>query len=213
MKKVIIAAVAVVFLVSVNAAFAKQQPNGQPFQAIWDAINELRAQGGGTGSQGPAGPQGPTGATGPAGTAGTAGDDGISCWDLDQDGVADIAEDTNDDNVVNVLDCQGTGGTGATGPQGPTGPAGPTGPMGPQGPRGISGAGNIAFIDDEVNILYALTTNGIVWERSTSTWNDLNRTVPTSTSHIVQWEITGFLDELGDIWNWDGAAWTNVSHP
>ncbi|MEK7583910.1 MAG: hypothetical protein AAB490_01585 [Patescibacteria group bacterium] len=207
MKKVIIAAVAIVFLVSVNAVFAKSQPNGQPFQAIWDAINELRAQGGATGPQGPAGPQGPTGA---AGAAGIAGDDGISCWDLDQDGVADIAEDTNDDNVVNVLDCQGTGGTGATGPTGPQGPAGSTGPM---GPRGISGAGNIAFIDDEANILYALTTNGIVWERGTSTWNDLNRTVPTSTSHIVQWEITGFLNELGDIWNWDGAAWNNVSHP
>ena len=48
---------------------------------------------------------GKDGAAGPAGPAGIAGGDGISCWDLDANGVADPAEDLNGDGVVNTLDC------------------------------------------------------------------------------------------------------------
>ncbi len=53
-----------------------------------------------------AGCEGSDGAAGPAGTAGSPGADGIACWDLDQDGVADPEEDLNGDGSVDVLDCR-----------------------------------------------------------------------------------------------------------
>ena len=40
------------------------------------------------------------------GVAGPAGSDGVSCWDLNGNGIADPEEDTNNDGVVDVLDCQ-----------------------------------------------------------------------------------------------------------
>ncbi len=74
------------------------------------------------GSVGPAGPAGPTGQTGltgapgPQGPQGPIGPNGYSCWDLNQNGIADPAEDINLDTVVDTRDCQG--------PQGPIGPGG-----------------------------------------------------------------------------------------
>lgn len=48
------------------------------------------------------------GQDGDDGTDGTNGQDGIACWDLNQDGIADLTtEDRNNDGVVDVLDCQG----------------------------------------------------------------------------------------------------------
>jgi len=41
------------------------------------------------------------------GPAGPPGDDGLSCWDLDGDGVADPEEDVNNDGAHNALDCSG----------------------------------------------------------------------------------------------------------
>ena len=53
------------------------------------------------------GDDGKDGDTGPAGTAGTAGTPGINCWDLNQNGVADLAtEDVNKDGKVDVNDCR-----------------------------------------------------------------------------------------------------------
>jgi len=49
---------------------------------------------------------GDDGKDGTAGTAGPSGSDGISCWDLNENGIADPEEDTNGDGVVDVLDCQ-----------------------------------------------------------------------------------------------------------
>jgi hypothetical protein len=43
---------------------------------------------------------------GAAGAAGPPGADGISCWDLNQNGIADPEEDINGDGVVDVFDCQ-----------------------------------------------------------------------------------------------------------
>jgi hypothetical protein len=87
------------------------------------------------------GADGAPGVAGAAGAAGTPGTDGVSCWDLNGDGVNDPAEDVNGDLVWDALDCQGA--DGATGPQGPAGPAGTagtagtTGATGPQGPSGV----------------------------------------------------------------------------
>jgi octaheme c-type cytochrome (tetrathionate reductase family) len=53
------------------------------------------------------GKDGTDGTTGPAGTDGTAGTSGLNCWDLNQNGVADLAsEDINKDGLVDVLDCR-----------------------------------------------------------------------------------------------------------
>lgn len=86
------------------------------------------------GPQGPAGPQGVAGAQGPAGAAGATGADGqpgatgadgVACWDINANGVADLAtEDINLDGVVDSLDCQG--------------------PRGDVGQQGVPGAGLLA---------------------------------------------------------------------
>jgi len=55
------------------------------------------------GCDGDDGDSGPAGATGVDGAAGS---DGISCWDLNENGVGDLPdEDLNGDGVVDVLDC------------------------------------------------------------------------------------------------------------
>jgi hypothetical protein len=68
-----------------------------------------------SGPQGPAGPQGEQGATGPQGPAGEDGQDGvdgqaglagISCWDLNMNGIGDPDEDINLDGSYNAFDCQ-----------------------------------------------------------------------------------------------------------
>ncbi len=48
-----------------------------------------------------------SGDDGDNGATGAAGSDGLSCWDLNQNGVPDFPdEDTNDDGVIDVNDCQ-----------------------------------------------------------------------------------------------------------
>ena len=52
------------------------------------------------------GDDGAAGATGAAGPAGSDGSDGQACWDLDGNGMGDVAtEDINGDGVVDVADC------------------------------------------------------------------------------------------------------------
>ena len=58
-----------------TGSLAYAVPNGQPFQALWDAIDDLQGQidtieltPGDTGPQGETGPAGSTGNTGTAGT-------------------------------------------------------------------------------------------------------------------------------------------------
>ncbi len=52
------------------------------------------------------GEQGPQGEPGDDGTDGAPGADGLSCWDLDGNGVGDVGtEDVNADGLVDVLDC------------------------------------------------------------------------------------------------------------
>jgi hypothetical protein len=58
------------------------------------------------GAPGPPGPAGTDGVIGADGADGAAGANGISCWDLDMDGVADPEEDTNGDGLIDVVDCR-----------------------------------------------------------------------------------------------------------
>jgi hypothetical protein len=98
-----------------------------------------------------------------------------------------------------------------------TGTVGPKGDKGDKGDRGISGAGVIAFIDSDTaatTTVTALKTNGQVWSRTEGgSWVNKNMTIPTTTSAVVQWHSTSFLDITGTIWQWNGSAWINVSHP
>ena len=61
--------------------------------------------------------------------------------------------------------------------------------------------------------VYALTKNRHVWSIGSGSWTDLNRTLPTSTPAIKQWQPSAFLDARGDTWRWSGSAWVNISHP
>lgn len=79
------------------------------------------------GDKGDAGPQGIMGLTGPAGAI------GLSCWDLNGDGITDKTEDINGDGNYDTFDCAG-----------PVGPAAPTGPMGPPGAAGLKGTAGAA---------------------------------------------------------------------
>lgn len=109
---------------------------------------------GATGSQGATGPQGATGA------AGTNGIDGLACWDLNGNRVADLAtEDLNNDLVVDLLDCRGD--KGDKGDKGDTGATGAQGVMGPQGPVGPQGPANVtAESIDNTNQTLVLNGNG-----------------------------------------------------
>ena len=63
----------------------------------------------GLGLSGCDGDDGAAGATGAAGVNGSDGSAGISCWDLNQNGIGDLPdEDINGDGVVDVLDCNAT---------------------------------------------------------------------------------------------------------
>lgn len=77
------------------------------------------------GPDGPAGPEGPAGPAGEQGPTGAAGDEGpeglpgLSCWDLNGNGEADVAtEDTNGDGAVDVRDCHGEDGLDGSGGSG-----------------------------------------------------------------------------------------------
>ncbi len=101
-SKVVIAGIVTLALVtSVGLASAKsnKSSNGQPFQALWTAINNLQTQfnahthtgtGGGTGTQGPAGPQGPVGPTGPQGSRGISGAGVIAFIDADMQATSTV---------------------------------------------------------------------------------------------------------------------------
>jgi len=78
MKKKVLAISVITLLLAVNMVAAKSSPNGTPFQAIWDAINNIQDQidelvitGG---EQGPQGPQGEPGEKGEKGDKGEPGE-------------------------------------------------------------------------------------------------------------------------------------------
>ncbi|MEP0847017.1 MAG: hypothetical protein HRF50_09375 [Phycisphaerae bacterium] len=88
--------------------------NGEPdaeedvnADGVWDAYDCQGA----AGPTGPAGAAGAAGPTGPPGEPGEVGADGLNCWDLDADGLADAIEDINGDGVLDAQDCQGAPGS------------------------------------------------------------------------------------------------------
>jgi hypothetical protein len=100
----------------------------------------LKGDRGTAGAAGPAGPTGPRGFAGEAGPVGPPGTAGLSCWDLNGNGLKDGSEDSNRDAEFDTRDCAGPAGpAGPPGPQGEVGPAGPRGPAGPAGPAGPEG--------------------------------------------------------------------------
>jgi len=105
-------------VVALAANFVMPGPQGiagAPGQDGTDGAAGATGPVGPTGATGATGAQGPAGADGPAGPQGPAGADGINCWDLNGNGVPDVAtEDLNGDTNVDVNDC-----TGAQGPVGP----------------------------------------------------------------------------------------------
>lgn len=78
------------------------------------------------------------------------GEDGLNCWDLNGNGVADPEEDVNEDGTIDALDCRGV--EGPEGPAGSDGTQDQEGTQGPTGPQGLQGAPGpeffSIFIDD-----------------------------------------------------------------
>jgi hypothetical protein len=66
---------------------------------------------------------------------------GTACWDLNGNGVCNLAsEDADGDGACDAVDCRGVPGPpGAPGQAGPQGPQGLQGPGGAQGPQGATG--------------------------------------------------------------------------
>ena len=100
-----------------------------------DAVPGTQGVDGGDGMDGFDGSDGSDGADGMIGADGM---NGLNCWDFDEDGECDFADDWNGpdgfpDGICDAWDWQGR-----PGEQGDTGPAG-SGPQGPQGPQGEKG--------------------------------------------------------------------------
>ena len=75
-----------------------------PLASAWLAVLAAAALG-------LAGCDGDDGRDGEDGAAGAEGPAGINCWDLNENGIADLPdEDTNGDGIINVEDCRSTGG-------------------------------------------------------------------------------------------------------
>lgn len=65
-----------------------------------------------TGPQGPSGPQGLQGPAGPQGDPGSPGAAGLNCWDLNGNGICDLAaEDITQNGICDALDCKGPEGS------------------------------------------------------------------------------------------------------
>jgi len=147
---------------------------------------------GGAGPAGPTGPSGANGATGATGPGGSAGSNGISCWDLNGNGINDPAEDINGDGSWNSLDCVvgspgPTGPTGANGATGATGSAGTNGATGPTGATGATGPVGCATADYIIksNGSSATCTQVPIFEDATNLRIGIGTTSPSYFFHVT----------------------------
>jgi len=208
-KKIILVGVVslALVLISVGAVSAKEQPNGQPFKAIWNAIANLQAQI----SKikllpGPPGPQGPVGPIGPQGPKGDLGLQGLQGLTGPQ-GLTGLQGPKGEQGLPGQTGPQGEAGpSGLAGPQGPQGESGaqglvgPQGPIGPQGPAGISTSlpdylkPRIPYGDVRRNNLDLV----IYWQNSSSWYNDLGKILDTSfVSNGISWGTITITDPNG----------------
>lgn len=191
MSRIALWSLAFLLVFGINIALAKDQPEGTPFKAIWDAIANLQNQIDNlSGQPGPQGPQGEPGQDGQDGT------DGLSCWDLNGNGVGDTEEDVNQDGNYNTLDCKGS--------------QGEQGIQGEPGQDAQYGAGNIAFIFYE----YLLKNDGTVWSANSSGNNfwferELGDVPPVPVANIVSWQRYHLLDKNGNYWRVVNGVWQN----
>lgn len=119
---------------------------------------------GADGLRGDDGEPGPRGAQGPSGDIGATGADGLSCWDLNGDGLctdlngASGDEDVSADDLCDARDCAGpTGAKGDNGDKGDPGDVGPSGDVGPPGAWAVLDA-NGTRLGQFVSFLPGLTS-------------------------------------------------------
>ena len=202
-KKIILVGVVSLALVltSVGAVSAKEQPNGQPFKAIWNAIKALQKQVANIqlipGPQGPAGPTGPQGPKGDQGLQGLTGPQGLT----------GLQGPKGEQGLLGQVGPQGeVGPSGPAGPQGPQGESGaqglvgPQGSIGPQGPAGISTSlpdylkPRIPYGDVRRQNLGLI----IYWQNSSSWYNDLGKILDASfVSNGISWGTVTITDSSG----------------
>lgn len=96
-----------------GVADPEEDVNGDGFVDVLDCQGPEGLEGppGPPGEPGPPGQQGEIGPQGPAGDPGAQGIEGpagISCWDLNENGIADPEEDIDGNGVVDVEDCLGS---------------------------------------------------------------------------------------------------------
>ncbi|WP_222982887.1 collagen-like protein [Flagellimonas meishanensis] len=108
--------------------------------AVLIMVSCSKGEDGATGPTGPAGANGINGTDGVDGIDGANGTDGISCWDLNGNGIGDPEEDMNTDGNYDALDCQGAEGL-----------QGEQGPQGLQGPKGADGNANVGYADYDIS--------------------------------------------------------------
>jgi len=208
MKKMYAGVAAIVLLLAVNFAMAESATQGVPFQALWDAVDDLNARislevtnlqnqiNNISLTPGPKGDKGDTGWEGPQGIQGIQGEPGI------QGLQGEIGLPGND------------GADGQQGQQGIQGEKGDQGLPGEPGQDAQHGAGNIAFIYSDLSngYYYILKTDGTVLLSEGSNVSPLQQwgpVPPVPVTSIVSWQRYAFLDEDGNYWRFYGSGWHN----
>ena len=111
--------------------------SGNPSQARWTTVGNIK---GAQGVQGPTGAKGSTGATGPTGAKGNTGATGPTGAKGNTGATGPTGAKGTTGNTGPTGSTGATGPTGATGSQGKQGPTGATGSQGVKGPTGATGA-------------------------------------------------------------------------
>jgi hypothetical protein len=131
------------------------------------------------GTDGTEGPQGTNGTDGIDGT------DGINCWDLNENGVCDLAEeDINSDGACNVTDCVPIVTNGTDGIVGPEGPPGPIVPV-------------CNFTDVDCDLIEDCSL--LKYDNTSDTWNATKLAYDDLEGDICPELDVATLDCIGDV--------------
>lgn len=145
LKQKALLAIAVLSFATIPLVLGGDKPEGTPFQAIWDSINDLQTQIDNIELlPGPIGPQGPQGIQGEPGLKGDTGDKGPQ-------GEQGLPGPQGEQGIQGLQGEQGPEGPqgekGDTGEIGPKGDKGDTGEAGPQGEQGVQGPPGESYDD------------------------------------------------------------------